>query len=469
MRRRTFLIGSAGMSVVALAACTTPQPTPVPSVTPTLAPTVVPRPRAMRRSAWSKDPFARGSFSFSAVGSTPQDRTTLATPVGDRVFFAGEATSADMPGTVAGARASGGRAAAEVMAVAAPGERITIIGAGIAGITAARLVKDAGFDVVVIEARGRVGGRISTVTDSTWPFPIELGPAFIDGSAESRQELSKLGITTLPVPAVTEIRAPSGEVVDEPRTGDEALATALAWAEKAPQDVSVTEALAGSGAADLSNTPGDTGLSDQDWLQYAVATDLEDRFGAGTDGLSAWYASRDPADPDSRIVLGGYSTLVREAAADLDLLANSAVVRVAYTGKGVSLRLETGESLGTDRVIVTVPLGVLKTDALEFAPPLPFDHRGAIAALGMGVLERVWLRFDEPFWDSNAAFWSVVGGESGFERWVNLEPLTGQPVLMGVVAADDATRLADLSDGDFMTAALQSLEPFVVPPVQPVP
>ncbi|MEO6201245.1 MAG: FAD-dependent oxidoreductase, partial [Cryobacterium sp.] len=185
MRRRTFLIGSAGMSVVALAACTTPQPTPVPSVTPTLAPTVVPRPRAMRRSAWSKDPFARGSFSFSAVGSTPQDRTTLATPVGDRVFFAGEATSADMPGTVAGARASGGRAAAEVMAVAAPGERITIIGAGIADITAARLVKDAGFDVVVIEARGRVGGRISTVTDSTWPFPIELGPAFIDGSAES--------------------------------------------------------------------------------------------------------------------------------------------------------------------------------------------------------------------------------------------------------------------------------------------
>ena len=119
MRRRTFLIGTAGMSVFALAACTTPQPTPVPSVTPTLAPTVVPRPRAMRRTAWSTDPFARGSFSFAAVGSTPQDRTTLATPVDDRVFFAGEATSADMPGTVAGAQASGGRAAAEVMAVAA--------------------------------------------------------------------------------------------------------------------------------------------------------------------------------------------------------------------------------------------------------------------------------------------------------------------------------------------------------------
>ena len=321
----------------------------------------------------------------------------------------------------------------------------------------------------MIEARDRVGGRISTVTSSNWPFPIEQGPAFIGGSAESRQELSKLGITTLPIPDAIEFRTRSGEVVEEPATGDKAVAKALAWAAKAPKDVSVAEALVESGAADLSDTPGDTGVSEQDWLQHVVATDLEDRFGAETDELSAWYASEVPADTDSRIVLGGYSTLVRDAAADLDLLASSAVVRVAYTDKGVSLRLETGESLGADRVIVTVPLGVLKTDALEFVPPLPFEHRGAIAAIGMGVLERVWLRFDEPFWDANAAFWSVVGGESGFERWVNLEPLTGEPMLMGVVAADDAIRLTAMSDGDFMTAALQSLEPFVVPPVQPAP
>ena len=118
-------------------------------------------------------------------------------------------------------------------------------------------------------------------------------------------------------------------------------------------------------------------------------------------------------------MLGGYSTLVRDAAADLDLLASSAVVRGRLPTRASACGSKPVNCSGADRVIVTVPLGVLKTDAS--APPLPFDTRGAIAAIGMGrCRQRVWLRFYEPFWDANAAFWSVVGGESGFERWVHL-------------------------------------------------
>jgi monoamine oxidase len=67
---------------------------------------------------WASDPFARGSFSYLAVGATPEDRMALAEPVEDRIFFAGEATSPPYAATTHGAYLSGLRAAEEVAAAA---------------------------------------------------------------------------------------------------------------------------------------------------------------------------------------------------------------------------------------------------------------------------------------------------------------------------------------------------------------
>src|SRR4051794_5529807 len=143
MKRRTFLLGTLGAtSAAVLAACTpgtprvTPSPTPAPP--PQLLPSVgaIPRPAGMVRTSWGSDHFARGAVSFNAVGSTDDDRDALAAPVGDRLFFAGEATSRDQPGTVGGARASGTRVATEVLQASASGDRILVVGAGIAGLTA---------------------------------------------------------------------------------------------------------------------------------------------------------------------------------------------------------------------------------------------------------------------------------------------------------------------------------------------
>lgn len=468
MKRRTFLIGSvSGLSLAALAACTPTHPSPTPSVTGTPSPSPVPRPKTARRTSWSEDPFARGSFSFPAVGSTPEDRAALGTPVLGRLFFAGEAAAETNPGTVQGARDSGLRVAEEVAVAAKPGERVAVIGAGIAGVTAARQLKDAGYSVVVIEARDRVGGRIETVVGNGWPFPIELGPSFVssgtDGSVDA--ELTQLGITTLPFPGDTgtnrQTRTDDGEIVSVPPTGANAIAAALAWAITQPHDVSLGTALSGSGASDLSTAKGPNGVSDADWLSYQVATEFEVPTGASAQKLSARYAANRDSTSEDRIVLGGYVKLVEEAAADLDVLASSVVTRIAYAAdKRVSLRLATGESLAVDRVIITIPLGVLKTDTVQFEPPLPSAHRGAIAALGMGVLDQVWLQFDEPFWTTDAMVWASVGDNSDFDAWVNLEPLTGKPVLLGMTAAGKAAHLATLSDDKVVDAALRSLVPF---------
>ena len=81
----------------------------------------VPEPTRAAVVRWSADPFARGSYSYVPIGARESDRDVLAAPVGDRLFFCGEATMRNRAGTVHGAYLSGLRAAARLSGVPAPG------------------------------------------------------------------------------------------------------------------------------------------------------------------------------------------------------------------------------------------------------------------------------------------------------------------------------------------------------------
>lgn len=496
MKRRTFLLGTiSGLSVVALAACTPDEPTPTPTRTvPPTVDTSVPRPTAFERTSWGEDPFARGSFSFQAVGSAPEQRIALAQPVDDRIFFAGEHTDDVSPGTVQGALASGRRAAAEVQSAGQPGERVAVVGAGIAGAAAARELADAGFSVVVIEGRDRAGGRLHTIDNDDWPMPIDLGAAWVSDSSRHTvaAELAAIDVDAEPFDFRYEQRASDGAIVEPSTLGPDAVTNALAWAAPQPADVALLTALAESGAADLSDDPDDSGVSDATRLATYLATNVEAQLGTDPGRLSSWFAGDPTRSPeDDRYVLGGYKKLVTTMLEDLDILPTSTVANVTSTDRGVSLRLARGESLSADRVIVTVPLGVLQSNSIEFAPPLPFTHRTAINALGMGIQDKVFLRFEQPFWSTGATVWVLASerptdfteettpaptptarDESTqplIQLWYNLYPLTGEPILVGVVGGPAADRMAGLSDDDVLAAALAGLEPFLDPAVLATP
>lgn len=449
MTRRELLIGAgAGALGVLLVSCT-PEPTPTP--TPTRSPfpmptTAVPAPAASFRSTWASDPYSRGAVSFTRIGVQSSTRATLAEPIEGRVYFAGEATDVDDPATIRGAIHSGESAAMRLRATAAGGERIAIIGAGLSGAAVAASLADADLEVTVFEARDRVGGRTYSRLDGDWAMPVQLGGWLLPALAEGEQpEREESGLPEAIDLASAVWHSPDGDI---DAVTNAPLDAAIAAAQKLPTDLSLAESLAQTGA-DLDD-PSLAAL-----LAYLATTS-----GADADALSSWFP---PALPTAsrRAITGDFDAHLKEQLAGAQLTLSSPVARIAYDDSGVSLRLGTGESTSFDRIVITVPLGVLQADSIEFSPPLPFSHRGAINALGTGHIETIWLRYDDPFWDTDATIWHTVGGDQTVRTWINLLPVTGESVLVGLIGGAEAEKFAELEEPEALLKALMSLATFL--------
>ena len=449
--RRTFLTGLSGTAVLVLAACTTDPPAPAPSTTPagptptpTPLPTAssdLPRPADARRSGWATDPYSLGATTLLAAGGAEGARAVLRVPLAGTVFLAGEGVAGQHPGTLAGARASGFDVAEAVHGLAEQGERIAVIGAGLAGATAARTLADRGHDVVVVEARDRVGGRVWSERPSGWELPVELGAALLSGPGAKALDvvLGVSGVTTVPFPAAVEARAAVGDAATDDGTGDGAGAPGEPVAEGDPaREAWRLAALA----------PARTGLDPE------AEADGDGAVTSGTD-----LASLLP--PDVELVTGGLQRFVTGLLDGLDVLRTANVVALQHGGRGVGLRLATGESLSVDRAVVTVPVAVLQAGGLELDPPLPDAHQEALDQLVVGHQEVVWLRFDEPFWSTPATVWAVLDETAVVRVWLNLLPVTGQPVLVGMTVGEAAERFAALDDDAAVEAALAGLRPYL--------
>ena len=139
-------------------------------------------------------------------------------------------------------------------------------------------------------------------------------------------------------------------------------------------------------------------------LEYANASNVNSL------SLSHWDQDDgyEPIGPHS-MLLGGYMQIPRGlllAPKPLDVKTHRIVKKISYPLEGDSdavsrIECENGEVIEADRVVVTLPLGVLKAGAVEFDPPLPEWKTGAIERMGFGLLNKVFLVFEEVFWDVN--------------------------------------------------------------------
>ena len=335
-----------------------------------------------------------------------------------------------------------------------------ILGAGMAGLAAARTLTDAGYAVTILEARDRIGGRIWT-NRTLDGLALDLGASWIHGTdhpalpALARRYNATTVITDYDSHTVYDSNGrPLDD--DELEEMEEAFAELLEelqeWGEEQDDDLSLQRAL------DQFLQGESLTAEERRQLNYAINTTLEHEFAADAAQLSLWYFDEgEEIEGDDVIFPNGYDQLTSGLATGLDVRLGQVVQRVAYGADGVEVTTAQG-TFTADYALVTLPLGVLQSGDIDFAPPLPPAKQEAIGRLGMGLLNKLYLRFPEVFWEEESHLLGYMAAEKGqWGEWLNLYALLGEPVLLGFNAGSYGRQLETLSDEQIIASAMQVL------------
>jgi monoamine oxidase len=338
------------------------------------------------------------------------------------------------------------------------GRRTIIIGAGVAGLAAARMLTDAGERPVVLEARDRIGGRVWT--SRFWPdLPVDLGASWIHGTQGNpltdladQAGARRVGTSyerTLTLDAVGRSMdadvalAPAARLVDAARTA----------ASGARGDMSLARAVGISSDWQRADLPARRRV--RAWINSTI----EHEYGGDWTDLSAWRFDEAEAFPGEDVLFpDGFDRIPARLARGLSVRLGSPVAEVGPRAHGVAVTLRSGEVLTADRAIITVPLGVLRSGDLRVEEPLAPARQAAIDSLGMGLLNKCWLRFDRIAWPEDVDWLSWLGPRDGhWAEWISLARATGAPLLAGFNAGSAGREIEALDDAATQDAAHQAL------------
>lgn len=429
--------------------------------------------------------------------------------------------------------------------------RVLVIGAGMAGLAAARCLKDRGFNVTVLEARRRIGGRVAT--DWSMGFPVDLGATFIHGTyGNPLTEIVRSEKLRLFTPRdVDDLRYEDGSPIST--AADRKAGTVWRALLKRSAQI-VKRELSEPAAVDISlgkllsriKKTVRTTMDENDEMVLAWhMANLEMACGADLAKLSAKHWDIDDESAfrgPHTLIRDGYSSLAHSIGDGLDIRYDSSVSCVehdlpivssvhggafsdvvasdARTGgsafeaasvpvgelalpsrksRGARVLTRDGRAFTGEHVIVTAPLGCLQAGDIQFDPPFPWWKSSAINNIGFGLLNKVVLRFEEPFWVENQSAGDVndtlksrdnfqrarqgpasvdQGGPAASEKasdgpdhigrvpsehgdfylFLSLFRSAGAPILVALTAGSVAESIEDMSDKEVVDKAMRALQ-----------
>lgn len=335
---------------------------------------------------------------------------------------------------------------------------VIVIGAGASGLAALAELERAGKQVLCVEARDRIGGRIYTVHDPMCAVPIELGAEFIHGRPPEIWDIvrqQRLRAYDCKEHSVHIKDGVIGDRRDAWLLVDDILEAMKQRAGSGP-DQSFEQFLATL----------DQPAESKQWARSFVEgfnAAHSDRI--SIKALTAETEASDEIDGDRAFrILDGYDALARALAPGTESVRlNTIVEGIGWSRGSVSVHLRSAmtdemSTIRAKQVIVTVPLGVLQTGAIRFDPE-PSMNLNAARELCFGQVVRLILRFREPVWEEREELRDVgfvLGQGKTFPTWWSTLPMR-VPVVTGWSAGPKADALAACDRNEVIAAGIEQL------------
>jgi len=328
-------------------------------------------------------------------------------------------------------------------------QSVLVIGAGLAGLAAARQLANAVLHVTILEARDRVGGRVHTTRDPRFPVPVELGAEFVHGKPKEVWDI------------ILQKNLLTGSVEGDNWCSEDRVLKKCndfwpRW-ERVARLLKRAKTYPDRSFAEFIET------IDVDIETKKSSVEFVEGFNAArADLISVQYlanaqetSDRESGDKPFR-VFAGLDTLVHSFSGfdgnQVELHLNTPVGEIEWSPGYVR-----ADAFEAETAIVTLPLGVLQSGRVRFTPALK-DKETAARQLVMGHVVKVILCFHTSFWEERGLTkltFIHARGEK-FPTWWTTRPMA-TPILVGWAGGPPAGKLAAKGKDFIVKAAIQSL------------
>lgn len=274
-----------------------------------------------------------------------------------------------------------------------------IIGAGMAGIAAARELMSDNKRPIILEARDRIGGRI--YTDHNFAdHPVECGAEFLHGEhVPTWKYVHRLGLKTIhwkrQDDALVRMADGSQLTMSEARRRDPEFDITRTWDipldQIPPEDESFENYLRRIEFTE----------AQLQYVRRAYSNAMSESMQFVSAQGTIENMNRDEMGFEDHRIVEGYDVLMDFLAENLDIRLDTTVTVIDWSGDDIQIKTASGETFTATQVIITLPVGVLKSNRIRFVPELPESKLAALEKLTMGPAIKMLYKFPEPILPNN--------------------------------------------------------------------